>query len=133
MRSGAAVSMPGMMETVLNVGLNATTLSGLRRLTGKPAPCARLPTPPHRAIRRGRPCCRPAPVRGDHRRRIAGAPTLPPSTSSTRNRSAASLPGMRTAYAEEVGKPFPDDPMLQLMTTIEAVLQSWSSDPRQVL
>ncbi|MFA5902043.1 MAG: hypothetical protein WC829_23355, partial [Hyphomicrobium sp.] len=35
-RSGAAVSMPGMMETVLNVGLNVTTLSGLRRATGNP-------------------------------------------------------------------------------------------------
>jgi pyruvate,orthophosphate dikinase len=33
-RSGAAVSMPGMMETILNLGLNDTTVEGLRRLSG---------------------------------------------------------------------------------------------------
>jgi pyruvate,orthophosphate dikinase len=36
-RSGAAVSMPGMMETVLNVGLCDATVGGLLRQTGKPA------------------------------------------------------------------------------------------------
>ena len=34
-RSGAPVSMPGMMETVLNVGLNEVSLNGLLRLTGE--------------------------------------------------------------------------------------------------
>jgi pyruvate,orthophosphate dikinase len=33
-RSGAKFSMPGMMDTVLNLGLNAETLAGLIRLTG---------------------------------------------------------------------------------------------------
>jgi pyruvate,orthophosphate dikinase len=33
-RSGAAVSMPGMMDTILNLGLNDTTVEGLRRLSG---------------------------------------------------------------------------------------------------
>src|ERR1700742_460593 len=33
-RSGARVSMPGMMDTVLNLGLNAVTADGLARLTG---------------------------------------------------------------------------------------------------
>lgn len=35
-RSGAAVSMPGMLETVLNVGLNTQTVDGLIRHTGSP-------------------------------------------------------------------------------------------------
>ena len=35
-RSGAAVSMPGMLETVLDVGLNAETVEGLIRMTGNP-------------------------------------------------------------------------------------------------
>lgn len=35
-RSGAAVSMPGIMETVLNVGLNRDTVGGLVYLTGNP-------------------------------------------------------------------------------------------------
>jgi pyruvate, orthophosphate dikinase len=33
-RSGAAVSMPGMMETILNLGLNDVTVEGLTRLSG---------------------------------------------------------------------------------------------------
>ena len=35
-RSGARASMPGMMETVLNVGLNNTTREGLIKKTGNP-------------------------------------------------------------------------------------------------
>jgi pyruvate,orthophosphate dikinase len=35
-RSGARVSMPGMMDTVLNLGLNAETTEGLAKLTGNP-------------------------------------------------------------------------------------------------
>ncbi len=35
-RSGAAVFMPGMMETVLNIGFNADTVEALIRLTGNP-------------------------------------------------------------------------------------------------
>jgi len=35
-RSGAKVSMPGMMETVLNVGLNNSTREGLIKKTGNP-------------------------------------------------------------------------------------------------
>lgn len=33
-RSGSAISMPGMMDTILNLGLNATTLAGLIKQTG---------------------------------------------------------------------------------------------------
>ena len=35
-RSGARVSMPGMMDTVLNLGLNAETVEGLAKLTKNP-------------------------------------------------------------------------------------------------
>lgn len=35
-RSGAAVSMPGMMDTVLNLGLNEATLEGLIKKTNNP-------------------------------------------------------------------------------------------------
>jgi pyruvate,orthophosphate dikinase len=33
-RSGSAISMPGMMDTVLNLGLNAATVEGLAQQTG---------------------------------------------------------------------------------------------------
>ncbi len=35
-RSGAAVSMPGMMDTILNLGLNDAAVEGLARATGNP-------------------------------------------------------------------------------------------------
>src|SRR6185503_7048572 len=35
-RSGAARSMPGMMETILNLGLNDDSVEGLARVTGNP-------------------------------------------------------------------------------------------------
>jgi pyruvate,orthophosphate dikinase len=35
-RSGAAVSMPGMMETILNLGLNDATVEGLSKQSGNP-------------------------------------------------------------------------------------------------
>src|SRR5256885_14472310 len=35
-RSGAAVSMPGMMDTILNLGLNDDATDGLARRTGNP-------------------------------------------------------------------------------------------------
>ncbi len=35
-RSGARVSMPGMMDTVLNLGLNDETAAGLAKLSGNP-------------------------------------------------------------------------------------------------
>ncbi len=36
-RSGAPVSMPGMMDTILNLGLNDATIAGLARASGDPA------------------------------------------------------------------------------------------------
>src|SRR3982750_3300098 len=35
-RSGAAISMPGMMDTILNLGLNDVAVEGLARRTGNP-------------------------------------------------------------------------------------------------
>jgi pyruvate, orthophosphate dikinase len=35
-RSGAPISMPGMMDTILNLGLNDATAAGLARVTGDP-------------------------------------------------------------------------------------------------
>lgn len=35
-RSGAAVSMPGMLQSLLNIGLCDSTIDGLIRITGNP-------------------------------------------------------------------------------------------------
>ncbi len=41
-RSGAKFSMPGMMDTVLNIGLNDETAKGMVELTGNEALCLQL-------------------------------------------------------------------------------------------
>ena len=70
-RSGARVSMPGMMDTVLNLGLNDDTVEGLAAASGDP----RFAWDSYRRFiqmygsRRAR--RRPPPLRGDHRARQA--------------------------------------------------------------
>ena len=46
-RSGAAVSMPGMMDTVLNLGLTDETARGMAEATQKPTVCLRFLPPVH--------------------------------------------------------------------------------------
>ena len=46
-RSGARASMPGMMDTILNLGLNDEVVEGLIRKTGNPRFCMGL-LPPFR-------------------------------------------------------------------------------------
>ena len=53
-RSGAAISMPGMMDTILNLGLNDVAVEGLAASTGQRALRARLVPPAHPDVRRGR-------------------------------------------------------------------------------
>ena len=53
-RSGAPVSMPGMMETILNLGLNDRTVVGLARAERQRALRVRLVSPLHPDVRRRR-------------------------------------------------------------------------------
>lgn len=126
-RSGAAVSMPGMMETVLNVGLNSETLSGLRRSTGNPRlalDCRRRFIEQYgEVVHAVAPRC--------FEEIIAAELSAVNATSC----SELDTQSLRTivarhedAFEEAVGKPFPEEAMAQLMATVEAVLQSWSSD-----
>ena len=58
-RSGAALSMPGMMNTILNLGLTDASVEGLAKKTGQsPLRLRRLP-PPHRHVRLDRDGRRP--------------------------------------------------------------------------
>lgn len=123
-RSGAAVSMPGMMETILNVGLCDTTVDGLLRQTGNP----RLVWDAYRRL---------VATYGEV---VAG---LPGSLFTAAN---AALFGAREerdldfaemrlltrrfleVYAAAAGRPFPQTPEAQLSGAIEAVFASWQSD-----
>lgn len=126
-RSGAAVSMPGMMETVLNVGLNSETLSGLRRLTGNPRlalDCRRRFIEQYGEV-----------VHAIEPRRFEEVVAAELSVANAASCSEldtqslrAIVAGHEDAFEEAAGERFPEEPMAQLMATIEAVLQSWSSE-----
>ncbi len=54
-RSGARASMPGMMDTILNLGLNDRTVEGLAQVSGNPALRLGLLPPVRGHVRRRRP------------------------------------------------------------------------------
>ena len=125
-RSGAAVSMPGMMETVLNVGMNAETLQGLIGLTGNP----RLAWDCYRRLVQG------------YAEVVHGLPRGPfdEITAHAQSHAQVDLVGeldYRAArqlawdflrvFQELAGAPFPDDPSEQLMRATAAVFRSWDA------
>ncbi len=124
-RSGARVSMPGMMETVLNLGLNDRTVEGVARETGNERfawDCYRRFLTMFGDV-----------VLGINRRMFDDL--LDAAKARTRARTDAELPapalrGLVAAYKglyEEAGEPFPQDPKLQLNLTLHAIFDSWFS------
>lgn len=125
-RSGAAVSMPGMMETVLDVGLNLDTVQALIRQTGNP----RLAWDSFRRLVQG------------YAEVVADLPTGPFNSLVTeacaraeaenerdldhRELRALSL-AMLECYRTLTGAPFPADPWDQLAAAAEAVFRSWDA------
>lgn len=122
-RSGAPVSMPGMMDTLLNIGLCDATVGGLMRQTGNP----RLVWDAYRRL---------VTTYGEV---VAGLP-------ATRfDEAAAALFGSRDereldfadlrlltqrfleVFSQGAGRPFPQDPAEQVSGAIEAVFASWQS------
>jgi pyruvate, orthophosphate dikinase len=123
-RSGAPVSMPGMMDTLLNVGLCERTLGGLLRQTGNP----RLVWDTYRRLIRAwgaLVASVPEPAFEAEFRHIAGA-------RDERSLDFTELRALAHRYLgvieSETGKPFPQDPVSQLESAISAVLASWHSD-----
>ena len=126
-RSGAAVSMPGMLETILDVGLSDATLPGLLRATGDPIfvwdSYRRLVQSYAEVVEE----CPPA----------AFAQVLDEATAEQGVPSMAELDvaglqdvvlRMKQVYHQVAGHPFPQDPMEQLLGAIGAVMRSWSSN-----
>ena len=63
-RSGAKFSMPGMMDTILNLGTNDHTVEGIKARTGNPSPAISArpePLPPSRSFWSPRPSAVPPP------------------------------------------------------------------------
>jgi pyruvate,orthophosphate dikinase len=129
-RSGAAVSMPGMMETVLNVGLNDTTARGLVRMTGSPRlafDCQRRLVQQFGEVVHGIPAAA-------FEAKLAAA-LASESVTDIGELGTMALKELVAAYKDAfksaAGSEFPSDPWVQLRDSIEAVLRSWSSERAQ--
>jgi pyruvate,orthophosphate dikinase len=125
-RSGAAVSMPGMMETILNLGLNDVTVEGLARQSGNPqfawdsyrrfvqmygSVVFETPKQPFEQIL----------DEYKQRCRIEREIDLPVEEMQAIVRQFKSL------VREESGREFPDEPLDQLWGAIAAVFESWNT------
>ncbi|MBO0738530.1 MAG: pyruvate, phosphate dikinase [Alphaproteobacteria bacterium] len=126
-RSSPPVSMPGMLETVLDVGLNAETVDGLIRLTGNP----RLAWDCYRRLIQG------------FAQVVQGLPTAPfnnlmqaalgeagvTALEQLDHRSLRRLTrNMLDEYRALAGRPFPQDPREQLRRAAAAVFRSWDAE-----
>jgi len=103
-RSGAAVSMPGMMDTVLNLGINDATEAAL-----------------------GSECGDPAFARNTHRRFLDLYAHIVLRSTAPEFVEAQDPPKWRAAIAADCGVAIPSDPREQLRNAVRAVFDSWNS------
>src|SRR4051794_27418433 len=129
-RSGARESMPGMMDTVLNLGLNDESVEGLARKTEN----ERFAWDSYRRFVQmfGNVC------RGVPGEKIEDAIRARKSEAGVKEDTELSVDDLRALvdefkqlYEDETGEEFPQDPQEQLSQAIRAVFDSWMG-PRAV-
>ncbi|MGQ9568736.1 MAG: pyruvate, phosphate dikinase [Anaerolineae bacterium] len=127
-RSGARVSMPGMMDTVLNVGLNSETLRGLAQLTGN----ERFAWDAYRRliqmfgnIVKGIPRAKFEAILDEYKAKTEGGRDIDLTTDMLKD----VVRDFKALYERELGERFPDDPYDQLRQAIAAVFESWFGAP----
>jgi pyruvate,orthophosphate dikinase len=130
-RSGAAVSMPGMMDTILNLGLNDDAVQGLARATEN----ERFANDSYRRLIQ---------MYGEVVDGIDGHRFEQALTDLKQARGAAQdvdltaedlgalLETYRGIYREETGRDFPQDPRDQLTRAVRAVFESWEAPRAKV-
>ncbi len=121
-RSGAAVSMPGMMDTVLNLGLNRETTEALGAATGNP----RFAWDSYRRFVQ----MYGDVVLGIHYTRFGRVEETFLQGRSIDALGAAEIEELCTALegvVAELGNAFPQDPRTQLRLAIDAVFRSYNS------
>jgi pyruvate,orthophosphate dikinase len=126
-RSGARESMPGMLDTVLNLGLGDRSVDGLAAATGN----ERFAWDSYRRF-----CqmfgnvCRGIP--GERYEALIAAAKREAGVEEDVDLSVADLRGLTASfkelYATETGEEFPQDPAAQLRTAIGAVFDSWRGE-----
>jgi pyruvate,orthophosphate dikinase len=130
-RSGARVSMPGMMDTVLNLGLNDATVEGLAASSGDP----RFAWDSYRRFIQ---MYADVVLGLDHglfeeALEIAKEDKGFYSDTEMAAEDWQALVGeYKTLVADELGRPFPQDVNEQLWGAIRAVFDSWESDRAKV-
>ncbi|MEJ5350637.1 MAG: pyruvate, phosphate dikinase [Melioribacteraceae bacterium] len=134
-RSGARASMPGMMETILNVGLNNETREGLIKKTNNP----RFVYDSHRrliqmysdVVMEKAAGIEPEEGKGVRQQleaelhKMKEAKGYKSDTELTADDLKELVEIYKAKVLEVLGKPFPEDPMEQLWGAIGAVFQSW--------
>ena len=123
-RSGARASMPGMMDTVLNLGLCDKTIEGLAQRSGDPRFA-------YDSYRRFIQMYGQVVLDVDHHHfeellenhKLAEGKTL--DTDLDAGDWKAVVTGYKEIVQRELGKPFPQDPQEQLWGAIGAVFGSW--------
>jgi len=129
-RSGAKFSMPGMMDTVLNLGLNSTTLQSLITRTGNP----RFGWDAYRRFIQmfGKIVLNIDAGKFEHlleeEKKRTGA-KLDTDLNAKQLEEVADK--FKNLIRQETGREFPDDAFEQLRLAIQAVFRSWNS-PRAI-
>src|SRR4051794_36077608 len=130
-RSGAAISMPGMMDTILNLGLNDAAVEGLARRTGNP----RFARDSYRRLIQ---------MYGEVVEGVDGHRFEQALGDLKRARGARhdtdlgddDLQGLieryKEIYADATGRDFPQDAREQLTRAVRAVFESWDAPRAQV-
>ena len=130
-RSGAKFSMPGMMETVLNIGLNDDSVKGLAAQSGN----ERFAWDSYRRLIQmfGKTVLG---IDGELFEEAIDVLKAGKGVTSDLDLNADDLAGLVETFKdivrEETGAEFPTDPREQMRLAIEAVFQSWNA-PRAVL
>ena len=129
-RSGARVSMPGMMDTVLNIGLNDVTVQGLIKATDNP----RMAYDSYRRFVQmfGNVVLG---VPGEHFEHAIDQLKEQRGVKLDTDLTVEDLQGLVASFkglvANHTGQPFPDEPKEQLWAGISAVFSSWQT-PRAI-
>lgn len=123
-RSGARASMPGMMDTVLNVGLNPATMKGLAELTGD----ERFAWDAYRrfiqmfsSIVKEVERRKFEQILDEYKEKTEGKRDIDLTTDMLKKVVAE----YKALYKKELGDDFPEDPLQQLRDAIKAVFESW--------
>nr|WP_082179901.1 pyruvate, phosphate dikinase [Asticcacaulis sp. AC402] len=126
-RSGARASMPGMMDTVLNLGLNDATVDGLTSLTGDrrfALDCYRRFITMYSNVVLGVNHHSFEDILDDHKDRLG----ITIDTDITAKDWERIIADYKAMVKSELGRDFPQDPKDQLWGAIKAVFGSWMNE-----